>query len=98
MASQSSVLLSGNGNHEAKYAGLTQGSHRMLPALVSIRKPACPTLVTCTNDLSAGSSDPPSLMGGNVAGVPQPLVGLDARRVRVDSVGVQQLALPSAGV
>ncbi|MEX3650806.1 hypothetical protein, partial [Mycolicibacterium porcinum] len=23
-----------------------------LPALVSIRKPACPTLVTCTNDLS----------------------------------------------
>jgi hypothetical protein len=34
------VLLSGNGNHEAKYAGFTHGSHRMLPAPVSIRNPA----------------------------------------------------------
>src|SRR6476469_7195521 len=49
MASQSSVLLSGNGNHDAKYAGLTHGSQRMLPALVSIRKPACPTLVIRTD-------------------------------------------------
>ncbi len=70
----------------------------MLPALVSIRKPACPTLVTCTNALSAGYSAPPSLMGRDIAGVPQALEGLDARRVRVDSVGVQQLALPRAGV
>ncbi|SHU41663.1 Uncharacterised protein [Mycobacteroides abscessus subsp. abscessus] len=40
------MLLSGNGNHEAKYAGLTQGSQRMLPAAVSMKNPAWPTLVT----------------------------------------------------
>ena len=45
----------GTGTRSAKYAGLTHGSHRMLPALVSIRKPACPTLVTCTDVLSSRS-------------------------------------------
>jgi len=32
--------LSGNGNHDAKYAGFTQGSHKMVPACVWIRNPA----------------------------------------------------------
>ena len=42
--------MSGNGNHDAKYAGLTHGSHRMLPAAVSIRMLAWPVPVTRTAD------------------------------------------------
>src|SRR6266699_1915517 len=34
--------LLGNGNHEAKYAGLNQGSQRILPCRVSINRPAWP--------------------------------------------------------
>src|SRR5881398_2112636 len=34
--------LLGKGNQEAKKAGLNQGSHRMLPWLVSTNSPACP--------------------------------------------------------
>src|SRR3954470_16972137 len=34
--------LAGKGNHDAKYAGLNQGSARMLTPLVSRKKPACP--------------------------------------------------------
>ena len=35
-----------------------------------------------------------SLVGGDIAGVPQPPVEVDTRRVRLHTVGVEQLALP----
>src|SRR6476661_767600 len=97
-ASQSSVLLSGNGNQDAKYAGWTHGSQRMLPALVSIRKPACPTLVTCTYTLPARWRSRSSLAGRDVALVPQSPVIVDASPVRIHTVGVEQLAFPRPGV
>ena len=66
----------------------------MLPALVSIRKPACPTLVTCTNTLSLDGDTGSSLAGRDVARVPQPPVVVDASPVRIHTVGVEQLAFP----
>ncbi|GAA1535396.1 hypothetical protein GCM10009827_062100 [Dactylosporangium maewongense] len=38
--------MSGNGNQEARNAGFTHGSHRMVPAGVSISMPAWPVPVT----------------------------------------------------
>ena len=50
--------MSGNGNHDAKYAGLTHGSHRMLPAGVSIRMLAWPVPVIRTEDIPRRYNSP----------------------------------------
>src|SRR4051812_14358622 len=65
----------------------------MLPALVSIRKPACPTLVTCTYCLPCGVCVQPILPGP--AGLLRPALAVvgDALVLRVDSVRGEQLRL-----
>src|SRR5438552_19169786 len=50
--------LAGNGNHEAKNAGLNQGSHRMEPARVSMYSPAWPRKVTFTKAQDTGADRP----------------------------------------
>ena len=44
-ALKSTSLLSGNGNHDAKYAGDCHGSQSTPPAAVSTKTPACPVAV-----------------------------------------------------
>src|SRR5438874_9638593 len=50
--------LAGNGNHDAKNAGLNQGSHRMEPARVSMYSPAWPRKVTFTKAQDTGANRP----------------------------------------
>src|SRR5215469_9426835 len=59
MCSRSTSSLLGKGNHEAKYAGLNQGSQRILPCRVSINRPACPRNVISTNDPPLNGSNEP---------------------------------------
>src|SRR5277367_6893117 len=76
----------------------------MVPAWELIRKPACPTLVTCTNAflgcIGVTAFQPPSLARGRIRGVieglPQPPVVVDTCRVGLRTVGVEKLRLPVA--